>query len=60
MRSESKVTLENAARILGTDIHTLLDEIWVVGIDIQHDRGVGIDYINARDVEDLKESLSTQ
>ncbi|MEQ9617587.1 MAG: hypothetical protein RIG61_00240 [Deltaproteobacteria bacterium] len=57
MRSESKITIEKAARILGTDINTLLDEIWVVGINVQHDRGVGIDFISSEDLEDLKASM---
>jgi hypothetical protein len=57
MRSISKVTLERAARILGTDITTLLDEIDEVGITIQHDRGSGFDFISGSDFENLKESM---
>ena len=57
MRSESKITLEKAARILGTDINTLLEEINDVGIAVQRDRGSGFDYISAADFKDLKESL---
>jgi hypothetical protein len=57
MRSISKITLERAARLLGTDITTLLDEIYEVGIIIQHDRGSGFDFISTDDYEDLKESL---
>src|SRR3990167_2786336 len=57
MRSETKVTIEKAARILGTDVDTLLNEIYEVGITVQHDRGSGYDYISASDFEDLKESM---
>jgi len=57
MRTETKITLDKAARLLGTDLSTLLDEIWVVGIDVQHDRGVGIDYISSDDFEQLKECI---
>ena len=57
MRSETKVTLERAARILGTDITTLLDEIYESGITIHNDRGSGFDYISGSDFEDLKESM---
>jgi hypothetical protein len=57
MRSESKVTLEKAARILGTDLTTLLDEIYEVGITVQHDRGSGFDFISEADFEDLKQSM---
>lgn len=57
MRGETKVTLERAARILGTDITTLLDEIYESGITIHNDRGSGFDYISAADFEDLKESI---
>ncbi|KAB2831822.1 MAG: hypothetical protein F9K51_06195 [Candidatus Dadabacteria bacterium] len=57
MRSETKVTLERAARILGTDVTTLLDEIYESGITIHNDRGSGFDYISASDFEDLKESM---
>jgi hypothetical protein len=59
MRSETKITLDKAARLLGTDLSTLLDEIWVVGIDVQHDRGIGIDYISSDDFEHLRESLKS-
>lgn len=57
MRSETKITIDKAARILGTDVNTLLDEIWVVGIRVQHDRGVGIDFISSEDLESLKVSM---
>jgi hypothetical protein len=57
MRSETKITLEKAARILGRNIDTLLEEIYDVGITVQRDRGSGFDYISAADFEDLKESL---
>ena len=57
MRSETKITIEKAARILGTDINALLDEIWVAGIHVQHDRGIGIDFISSQDLEDLKVSM---
>jgi len=57
MRSETKVTLERAARILGTDITTLLDEIYESGITIHCDRGSGFDYISGSDFEELKESM---
>jgi hypothetical protein len=59
MRSISKITLERAARILGTDITTLLDEIYEVGITVQHDRGSGFDFISESDFENLKESMGT-
>ncbi|MFI5323855.1 MAG: hypothetical protein ACHQ6U_10060 [Thermodesulfobacteriota bacterium] len=59
MRSEPKVTLEKAARMLGTDITTLLDEIYEVGITIQHDRGSGFDFISESDFENLKVSMGT-
>ena len=57
MRSETKVTLERAARILGTDVTTLLGEIYESGITIHNDRGSGFDYISGSDFEDLKESM---
>jgi len=57
MRSETKVTLERAARILGTDVTTLLDEIYESGITIHNDRGSGFDYISGTDFEELKESM---
>ena len=57
MRSESKVTLERAARILGTDLDTLLSEIYEVGITVQRDRGSGFDFISEADFEDLKQSM---
>jgi len=57
MRGETKVTIEKAARILGTDVDTILDEIREVGITVQRDRGSGYDYISASDFEDLKESM---
>lgn len=57
MRSETKITIEKAAKILGTDVNTLLDEIWVVGISVQHDRGVGIDFISSGDLDELRASM---
>ncbi len=57
MRSETKITIERAARILGTDVDTLRNEIYEVGITVQCDRGSGYDYISASDFEDLKESM---
>ncbi len=57
MRSNTKVTIEKAARILGTDVDTLRNEIHEVGITVQRDRGSGYDYISASDFEDLKESM---
>ena len=57
MRSVTKVTLERAARILGTDITSLLDEIYEYGITIHNDRGSGFDYISGSDFEELKESM---
>ncbi|MEW6144564.1 MAG: hypothetical protein AB1598_06045 [Thermodesulfobacteriota bacterium] len=60
MRSEiKKVTIEKAARILGTNVDTILDEIRESGITVQRDRGSGFDYISADDFEDLKESMGS-
>jgi hypothetical protein len=60
MRSEiKKVTLERAARILGTDVDTILDGIRESGITVQRDRGSGFDYISAADFEELKESMGS-
>ncbi len=57
MRNEMKVTIEKAARILGTDVDTIMNGISEVGIRVHRDMGTGFKYISESDFEELKESL---
>lgn len=55
--TETRISLEKAAEMLGTSLDNLLVEIYELGITVHHDEESHIDYITKADLEDLKESM---
>jgi hypothetical protein len=57
MSEDARIALEDAARILGTDLEKLLVKTFELGIRIRNDRTSSTDYITVTDLEDLRSSL---
>ena len=51
------IAIEDAARMLGTDLEKLLIKTFQLGIRIYNDRTSATDYITAADLEGLKASM---
>jgi hypothetical protein len=52
-----RIALEDAARMLGTNLEKLLIKTFELGIRIYNDRSSATDYITAADFEGLKASV---